>query len=250
MRRTIVASVIAVIAVAWVASAASTRPRVHVAVRPEFGSPTTRFVVRFRAAQRTGRSGSSVTRYSVVAKESCGRTVVSRVPPTQKGERVRLSLHPKSWCVGLVRGQVQLINGFYCPSICAGPAIRFRIVARFSFRVVAQVSDLTPPSFAGLQHAVQCFPGPQTPGEQRPVSLSWNAATDNVSPSSEIAYEIYMASSAGGEDFSAPNWTTRGATSFTTPNVPAGRFFVVRARDQAGNLDHNRAERQAENPCL
>ena len=82
------------------------------------------------------------------------------------------------------------------------------------------------------------------------MGLTWNAASDRVTPSSKIAYEIYMATAPGAEDFTHPNWRTIGKTSFTTPNLPAGRYFVVRARDQSGNEDHNRVERRAENPCV
>jgi hypothetical protein len=153
--------------------------------------------------------------------------------------------------VATYHGKLIEIERPYCRrgQVCPAFAIQIRRIARFTF-VVANPGDTAPPAFAGLKSAVQCFPGPQTPGEERPVNLSWNAASDDVSSSSKITYDIYMASTAGGENFSQPNWTTQGATSFTTPNLPAGRFFVVRARDEAGNGDHNDLERQAENPCL
>ena len=81
----------------------------------------------------------------------------------------------------------------------------------------------------------------------------WDPATDNVTPSTKIVYEIYQATKPGGEDFSSATYTTRrGATSFATPPLPADElfYFVVRARDRAGNRDANQVERQGVNLCL
>jgi hypothetical protein len=252
MRRTIVAALMLAAVATAVAAGASGRPPLRLSVTPTVGDPTTAFLVSFTAQKRTGRVGSRVITYSVTARDSCGRHATVKLRPARKGQRLRAKLRPRraSWCAGTVRGKLIEVDGFSCPSICAGPAVIPRTLARFTFRVVAPGSDAEPPSFAGLESAVQCFPGPQTPGEQRPVSLSWNAATDNVSPGSKITYDIYMSATSGGENFSQPNWTTEGATSFTTPDLPAGRLFVVRARDEAGNEDHNAVERQAQNPCL
>lgn len=252
MRRIALVALMPAVVAASAALGASTRPPLRLTVSPQVGPPTTSFVVSFTAQKRTGRIGSRIIRYWVIAQTSCGRHAVVEAPPSRKGRRLHVKLLPKqgSWCEGTVSGKLTEVDGFHCPSICAGPAVRPRTLARFTFRVVASGTDVTPPSFAGVRNAVQCFPGPMTPGETRPVGLSWNAATDNASPSSKITYDIYMASTAGGENFSAPTWTTQGATSFTTPDLPPGRFFVVRARDEAGNEDHNSVERQAENPCL
>jgi hypothetical protein len=73
-----------------------------------------------------------------------------------------------------------------------------------------------------------------------------------VTPSSEIVYDVYQATSPGGENFSMPTYvTSAGATSFDTPQLPSeGTFyFVVRARDEAGNEDSNKVERQGQNLC-
>ena len=82
--------------------------------------------------------------------------------------------------------------------------------------------------------------------------LAWKAATDDVTPSSEIVYDVYVASTSGGEDFAKPAWTTpAGVTTFKTPGLPShGTFyFVVRARDQAGNEDANTVEVRGVDPC-
>jgi hypothetical protein len=114
-------------------------------------------------------------------------------------------------------------------------------------------TDNTPPKFAGLQQAFACTPGPQSPGQTTPFTLSWEAAADDVTPPALIVYDIYLATTPGGEDFSQPTWTTPpGATSYRTPGLPShGSFyFVVRARDQAGNEDGNTVERRGVDPCL
>jgi hypothetical protein len=116
----------------------------------------------------------------------------------------------------------------------------------------ARSTDDTPPTFAGLQSARTCVPGP-VGGTTAQYHLRWDPATDNRTPSRKIVYDVFQAGSSGGEDFSAPTYTTSaGATSFTTPPLPADKvvYFVVRARDGAGNEDANKAERQGENLCV
>jgi len=112
--------------------------------------------------------------------------------------------------------------------------------------------DRTPPKFAGLNSATTCVPGP-TGGQSTSYHLGWDPATDNVTPPAKIVYDIYQATSPGGEDFSSATYATRrGATSFVTPPLPADKlfYFVVRARDRAGNRDSNQVERQGVNLCV
>jgi hypothetical protein len=104
----------------------------------------------------------------------------------------------------------------------------------------------TPPSFEGLQGAFACSPI----ARPWPFKLTWKAATDDVTPSSQIVYDIFLSHTSGGEDFSHPTWTTApGVTSFETPPLNEPSYFVVRARDQAGNEDQNTVERVGEDPC-
>ena len=112
--------------------------------------------------------------------------------------------------------------------------------------------DRTPPTFAGLKSATACIPGP-IDGQTASYRLDWDQAKDDVTPSTQIVYEIYQATKPGGEDFSSATYTTRhGATTFTTPPLPADQsfYFVVRARDRAGNLDSNQVERAGVNICV
>lgn len=113
--------------------------------------------------------------------------------------------------------------------------------------------DTTPPTFAGIKSATTCIPGPIGPGRTTSYRLTWDAATDDVTPSDKIVYLVYQAAIAGGEDFSTPTYTTSpGVTSFNTPSLPTDKYFyfVVRARDEAGNIDSNKVEREGQNLCV
>ena len=117
----------------------------------------------------------------------------------------------------------------------------------------ASGKDQTPPVFEGLQSATTCVPGPVGGGRTTSYNLRWDAATDDATPARKIVYDIYQAAAPGAEDFSTPTYTTRpGATSFSTPPLPADKpvYFVVRARDKAGNSDSNTVERQGQNLCV
>ena len=105
----------------------------------------------------------------------------------------------------------------------------------------ATTFDATPPTFAGL---VSATPSATTSGK---IDLSWSAATDNVTPSSNIVYQIYMSTTSGGQNFAVPTvTTTQGATSFTVTGLSPGiYYFVVRARDEAGNTEANLIEKSA-----
>jgi hypothetical protein len=132
----------------------------------------------------------------------------------------------------------------------AALAVASTVVAGAAARIAA--ADGTPPTFAGLSSATTCIPGPSG-GRSASYTLRWDAATDDVTPQRKIVYDIYQATSAGGEDFSSPTYTARhGATSFSTPPLPADEsfYFVVRARDRAGNRDSNKVERQGVNLCV
>ena len=113
-------------------------------------------------------------------------------------------------------------------------------------------ADQTPPRFAGLKGAKTCIPGPIGKGRSSKHQLVWDPASDNVTPAAEIVYDVYQATTAGGEDFSKPTYRTEpGATQFVTPALPSDEafYFVVRARDGAGNRERNKVERLSLNLC-
>jgi hypothetical protein len=116
----------------------------------------------------------------------------------------------------------------------------------------AEAKGKGPITFAGLNAATTCIPGPTAGGRTSSYHLGWEPATDKHAHS-PIVYEVYQATSPGGESFSAPTYTTApGATSFDTPQLPTEDtfYFVVRARDRAGHEDSNKVERQGQNLCL
>jgi len=94
--------------------------------------------------------------------------------------------------------------------------------------------DTTPPVFAGLASVTRG-------GSDTTAVLNWEAAAD---AGGTVTYEIYAAAAAGAENLnSAPLLTTTGTSAQT--EVPYGQtmFFVVRAKDAAGNSDANTVEK-------
>jgi hypothetical protein len=239
-------------------------PTAHISVRPGTGSPTTSFVVSFRAPVRTGSNGTSKRQYILSAWGSLGTTgcaanIDEALPYSRLHAHVHVKLSPARlggrWCAGTFNGQIEEIQAPVCPHGQACPAFVLLLgtIGKFTFHVKSTGGDTTPPTFAGLQRSSACTPGPQRPGQTTPFGLSWTAATDDVTRSSQIVYDIFMSSTSGGEDFSKPSWTTApGATMYETPGLPShgAFFFVVRARDQAGNEDQNRVERRGIDPCV
>src|SRR5438552_17695324 len=130
---------------------------------------------------------------------------------------------------------------------------RWLAVALLAATVSTPLRDRTPPTFAGLQSATTCIPGPIGDDRRSSYHLAWAAAKDNVTPRARLVYDVYQAIAPGAESFTAPAYTTaKGATAFATPLLPSTKtfYFVVRARDAAGNRDRNRVERRGVNPCV
>ncbi len=99
-------------------------------------------------------------------------------------------------------------------------------------------SDVTPPTFAGATSV--------TPVDASTAKLCWSAATDSVSSSSSITYEVYESIGNGGQRFTAPasHAAAAGSTCIDLPVPPnATTCYVVRAKDLRGNRDSNTNER-------
>lgn len=99
------------------------------------------------------------------------------------------------------------------------------------------IPDTTPPTFGGVT-------GAAVTGNT--ITLSWTAATDNVSQPANLIYKIYQATTSGGQTYTTASYTTpAGATSFAvkdlTPNTTY--YFVVRAQDEASNISNNTQEK-------
>ncbi|MGO8997299.1 MAG: fibronectin type III domain-containing protein [Polyangiaceae bacterium] len=113
------------------------------------------------------------------------------------------------------------------------------------------VNDTTPPTFpnGALQSA--------TALSDSTIQLSWNIATDNVSTATQITYDIYQATSSGGEAActTGPTYSVAGtvgsgnplAQQYTVTGLQplTAYYFIVRARDAAGNRDCNSTEKSA-----
>lgn len=235
-------------------------------VTPAAGTPASTFVVSFVSPIRTGVIGSKrilekLTAVSATPAKGCLPQVDSSVPLARQGQRVRVKLDPFTlgghWCTGRYIGKIVKLQTLVCPpgTMCPTYVRLLGAVARFSFVVgpTPSGSDTTPPAFTGIERAHACTPGPQRAGETTPYTLSWEAATDDRTASAAIVYDVYYATSAGAEDFTKPSWTTEpGVTTFHTPGLPSHgtAYFVVRARDAAGNEDSNAREQRGLDPCL
>jgi len=76
----------------------------------------------------------------------------------------------------------------------------------------------------------------------------WAPATDNLTEPANIVYDIYEATTSGGQDFSKASYTSEpAATSYVVANRTPGTryYYVVRARDTSGNNDANVVQRNA-----
>lgn len=257
---------------ACAAQASAAAAKVRVSVAPSIGKQRTSFVVRFRAPSATGTFASIRSHYVVSAAgkgKRCTANASVAMGPTRRGQKVRTTLKPKGpghiWCAGKFHGRIVQISQVVCPPIpkmvCPDIEIAPMTITRFTFRVRKSTKGTTTtpgagPSFAGLVSAIRTCPPIQPaiipmPIPEPDVTLSWQAATDPNTPSSQIVYEIFYSAASGGENYSNPSWTTGpGATHFTVElNSFANAFFVVRARDKAGNEDHNTIQRMVVTDC-
>jgi hypothetical protein len=106
------------------------------------------------------------------------------------------------------------------------------------------ISDMQPPTFAGLASATAASGS---------ITLSWSAASDNVSAANQLVYLVYQATAPGGESYATPSYTTLpGATSYVVSNLSPNTtyYFVVRAQDTAGNIAVNTIEKSAKTAAL
>jgi chitodextrinase len=97
--------------------------------------------------------------------------------------------------------------------------------------------DETAPVFAGATGLLATTP--------TSLRVTWDAASDDRTPTDELLYDIYLAEGGGTPDTSGrPHLTTLpGRTSADLLSLKTGTDYalVVRARDEAGNGDTNTA---------
>jgi hypothetical protein len=136
---------------ATAAGGARHAPAPPVTVKPAFGGTKTRFVVSFRAPDRTGLVGTILRRYQVnaagPAQSRCVADPFAAAPPSRKGALVKLVLDPAklggAWCVGTYHGRVEEIQTPLCPPLKVCPAyfVLVRTVGKFTFHVKASSRD-------------------------------------------------------------------------------------------------------------
>ncbi|HLK35236.1 MAG TPA: hypothetical protein VKU41_00700 [Polyangiaceae bacterium] len=106
-------------------------------------------------------------------------------------------------------------------------------------RVTKTLADDTPPTFAGVTGAV-------VDSLARTVNLTWAAGMDDKTAQNEIVYDVYQAQAPDTENYTAAPLasSTPGATALLVTNLAPDTtlYWVVRARDQAGNHDSNTVE--------
>lgn len=275
---------IALVLPAFVLLPGAAQASVRVTLRPGTGGPRTGFVLRFRNPSRTGMVAGTRRVDEVLVSgphgSGCVSTLTYSLRPAAAGAGMRTVVRPggrRHWCTGRFHGRLVAYESTPCTP---GPAracpllvIAPQTLARFSFRIRSSPSSgggsgtgggtgggsgtgtgTDSPTFAGLQSATVTCTG-VTPAYARPpgrtYTLSWPAATDPVTPSSGIVYDIFFAATPGAENFSSPTWTTApGATAYSGQLSTSGSaYFVVRARDQAGHEDANTVEKLAVNNC-
>src|SRR5450432_51108 len=93
----------------------------------------------------------------------------------------------------------------------------------------------------GTSNAPVTFDGVTSvsPVSDTSLLVTWSPATANLTPTNEIVYNVYLATTAGAENFKAPTASPPGATSLVVGNLdPKTTYYVVvRAVDQNGNMD-------------
>jgi hypothetical protein len=79
------------------------------------------------------------------------------------------------------------------------------------------------------------------------VFVSWKPARDDVTPASELIYNVYLADAAGQEDFTFAAAQATGGNGVEVEDLDASTtyYFVCRATDASANEDLNTAERLA-----
>ena len=184
------------------------------------------------------------------------------------GPAEELDLAPEAMCADLVGvpsiqagGEVRLVPGD------AGASYLLCKIDRDCDRR-ASGTALMPPGTLGLDGAdvnrvadwiAAGAPGCSDPDQRAPafvgasaamglasaIRVGWSPATDEATSAVDIVYLVYEAEAPGAQDFSAPSYVSQpGATSFTAVPLPVSstRYYVVRARDAAGNTDANVVE--------
>ena len=130
-------------------AAAPAAPRAHAKVSPGTGTPSTKFTVRFRTPEKTGKLASArvwetVSAVGPKSTSSCSGTAGTSVRPAAAGARLRVRLAPtgKPWCAGPYIGTVSIYRQERCQPgpikvhrVCPLLAFAPQRIGRFRFTV-------------------------------------------------------------------------------------------------------------------
>jgi hypothetical protein len=129
-----------------------------------------------------------------------------------------------------------------------------------SYRVVCRAVDssgnhddnrVTQAFTTKLDGKAPTFDGPATDPksyivDSTTIQLTWPQATDDQSHDDRIVYYVYVATKPGEEDFTSPPLvkTDPGVLGAPVPELLSNTqyYFIVRAVDEAGNIDQNTSE--------
>ncbi|HVW29513.1 MAG TPA: fibronectin type III domain-containing protein [Polyangiaceae bacterium] len=198
----------------------------YAATDPTAGGAT---VVWTPAADDT--TPADAIRYDVYAFE----VPVTRDTPFDK-------IQPTATFTGGTSGQIQgLKNGTTYRVVCraedsSGNQDDNRVTQVFTTKL-----DGTPPTFSGPNTDPSSYQLDSTM-----ITLSWAAAMDDQTDSNRLVYYVYTSTTPGGEDFTAPPIAKSDPGVLTVPITGllsnTQYYFVVRAVDEAGNIDQNTNE--------
>ena len=94
-------------------------------------------------------------------------------------------------------------------------------------------ADTVPPVFAGVTSV--------TTASEASLTVAWSPASDTLTPTAGIVYDVFLSTTSGGENLNLPDAVSApGATSVTItglPNASTTYYAIVRAVDAAGNVD-------------
>lgn len=120
--------------------------------------------------------------------------------------------------------------------------------------LVAAWIDSGAPGCAGPDAQAPTFAGATTAmAVPSAIRLEWAPASDDTSATAEIDYLVYQATASGAQNFAQPTAVSApGATTITMGGLPVSTtyYYVVRARDLAGNIDTNTVEVSATTPAV